>query len=174
MSVTSGCAWHWMPRRAADQKSVAENPPLYPPLPSHFPSSAHRFPNPKTNERCLHICLRVVWVSGIFTLFLIFFKKKVFFSFFFFWLLSVQSPFMETPQINLCSTVVPVEQQSTESPSMATGLRRFIPKTIHVRTNLSLFLINIISLPKHKVPLLPATWCRLSHQTVALPDSWIY
>lgn len=94
---------------------------------------------PYTNEQSLYASLMVFCIShsGPFTFPLL--SPP---------LISVQNPCMETLQINLCSTVVPVEQQSIGSPSMGTGQRRFIPKTIHVSTNSSA-LCHFTSAPSH-------------------------
>lgn len=83
---------------------------------------------PYTNEQSLYACLMVFCIS------LSVVPSSP--------LIPVQNPCMETLQINLCSTAVPVEQPSTESPSMGTGQRRFIPKTIHVSTNSSALLLQ--------------------------------
>lgn len=94
---------------------------------------------PYTNEQSLYAYLMVfcIFLSGSFTFPLL--SPP---------LISVQNHCMETLQKNLCSTVVPVEQQSTGSPSLGTGQRRFIPKTIHVSTNSS-GLCHVTSAPSH-------------------------
>lgn len=48
---------------------------------------------------------------------------------------SIQSVWPVKPQRLLPWSVVPVEQPSTDSPSMATGRRKYIPKTTQVSSN---------------------------------------
>lgn len=141
MSVTPGCAWHWMPHWATDQKPCAAHPPCFSLMPFFFrwlptflnqPSPIWWEPllsTPYTNEPSPYDCFMVVCISdfGSFSFSLL---SPPF--------ISLQNPCMETLQKNLCLTAVPVEQQSTESPSMGTGQRRFIPKTTHVSTDFSL------------------------------------
>lgn len=71
--------------------------------------------------------------------------------FFFSPITSVQNPCMEILLINHCLTVVPVERQSTESPSMGTGQRRFTPKTIPVSTIFQFFMSSHVLYILHEL-----------------------
>lgn len=112
--------------RTIDQKSHAAHPSCCPPP---FPLGTHFSELPIScvmgtalilfryiNEKYLYA---ILWSFAFFIISSLF--------------ISQQNHCMEMLQINLCLTVVPVEQQSTESPSLETGRRRLTPKIIHVR-----------------------------------------
>lgn len=80
------------------------------------------FTSPYSENRSLCLSLTFLCFSPCILYFLLF------------TLIPVQNPCMEMAQINFSQIVVPVGQRSIESPSLETGQRRFIPKTIPVST----------------------------------------